>query len=277
MIDHYAVFGHPVKQSLSPLIHHFFAQSVACEIIYDKRDIEPGLFEQAVRAFFSEGGKGLNITVPFKETAFALAKKVTQRAQLAQAVNTLYLNAQNEVEGDNTDGVGFMRDIYQNHHCDFKNKNVVILGAGGAVRGILAPMLEKQPANVYVVNRTHEKAQGLAAYFSAHFPNVFALDSRECEQMFSEDKVDFLINGTSMGVSNQNIAIPFSTLSAHTFCYDLVYGKEQTPFLKMAEKLGAVQLCDGLGMLVEQAAEAFFVWRNVLPKTLPAIEMIKKL
>lgn len=262
MTDQYAVFGNPVEHSKSPRIHTLFARQTMQDMAYGKQHVELSDFIHAVREFIRHGGKGLNITVPFKEQAYALADTLSERAQKAGAVNTLAVQPDGSLYGDNTDGAGLLRDITVNLGWQITGKNILVLGAGGAVRGILAPLMVQQPASVIIANRTVEKAKQLAALFAAE-GNISACGFQDIPQQ----PFDIIINGTSASLSGNVPPLPVAAISAQTHCYDMMYGNELTPFLRWAEKMGAGFVADGLGMLVEQAAEAFCLWRGVMPQT----------
>ncbi|MBL4608853.1 MAG: shikimate dehydrogenase [Pseudomonadales bacterium] len=268
-MDRYGVMGNPIKHSLSPSIHRMFAETSEQNLCYEAMLVAEDAFKQAVEGFSDSGGKGLNVTVPFKEQAWQLATKRSQRAELAGAVNTLSF-VDGEIFGENTDGVGLVTDILNNHHGEIKGKRILIVGAGGAVRGILAPILAEQPAELVLVNRTVSKAEGLAEHFQhlgkIHPCGFDALDDRP---------FDCLINGSSASLGGQLPPLPSGCIAPHSWCYDMMYGAEPTPFNVWAEQQGAAKVMDGLGMLVEQAAEAFFIWRHVRPKTSPVLEALR--
>ena len=274
-MDRYAVFGYPIKHSLSPVIHQAFAESLGHHLTYEKKEIAVSDFSVAVESFFSSGGKGLNITLPFKGQAFSLAKRLSVRAERAGAVNTLCLAETGELYGDNTDGAGFIRDLCVNHQQSLQDKNIFILGAGGAVRGILAPILMESPKNVFIYNRTREKACDLVNLFKIDFPEISLVETDQLVDFCQHNPVDYLINGTSMGVVTQEVTLPFSALPHDLFCYDLVYSQLQTGFLKACQNMGAKKGCDGLGMLVEQAAEAFLLWRGTRPQTQSVMKRLR--
>lgn len=260
---HFVVIGSPITHSLSPEIHHYFAQQTHISLTYEKMLGDEQLFEQQVSDFFAVGGKGMNITLPFKERAFALAQKTTSRCQLAGAANTLWVK-NNQLHGDNTDGIGFIRDI--SRYIDLAGKNIVILGAGGAARGIIAPLLAMQPASLTVTNRSREKAVALQGAFPQI--NYVSLDKLS-------GKYEVIINATSAGLEGKTLFLPEQVMAQHPFCYDLSYDlKEDTPFVFYAKNHGCKAM-DGMGMLVEQAAEAFFIWNEVMPKTEPVLEHLR--
>ncbi len=260
-MDQYGVFGNPIAHSKSPDIHHFFAKSTLQSLTYSKLLGDVDTFELQVKEFFREGGKGLNVTVPFKERAFNLCDVVSPRAKQAGAVNTLLVGKNGQIFGDNTDGVGMVRDICENHGQSLTGKRVLVLGAGGAVRGVLEPLRNESPKEIVIANRTLSKAQVLAEHFSQEAISVIA---SEFDQVTGE--FDVIINGTSASLSGDLPPLPESVIHSDTWCYDMMYAKEPTVFLKWAYELGA-KGSDGLGMLVEQAAEAFFLWRMKRPDT----------
>jgi len=267
MTDKYAVFGNPIGHSKSPAIHRQFAEQTGQALSYEKQLVDKQGFEAAADAFFNSGGKGLNITVPFKQDAYAYVARTTPRARRAGAVNTLSLEADGTVLGDTTDGVGLVNDIKDNLGWDIRHKRVLILGAGGAVRGVLEPLLEEQPQHVVIANRTVDKALQLAKGF-AEFGYLLGCGF----DMLGEQQFDVIINGTSAGLQGELPPLPDSLIDAKsaTACYDMLYGAEPTPFVQWAQQRGA-QASDGLGMLVEQAAESFALWRGVRPQTAPVI------
>lgn len=262
MTDRYAVFGNPIAHSKSPQIHRWFAEQTAQDIRYDALLAPLDGFASTVRAFFSTG-QGANVTLPFKEEAYRLADELTDRARCAGAVNTLKRLSDGRLLGDNTDGAGLVADL-NSAGFPLTGQRLLILGAGGAVRGVLAPLLAQQPALLIIANRTEDKAVQLAEAFSRLGP-IQAMGFSALHQPF-----DLIINGTSSSLSGERPAIAESCIqSGHTRCYDMMYGKEPTVFNQWATQLGAAQTLDGLGMLVEQAAEAFWLWRGVRPNTAP--------
>ncbi|NRB37371.1 MAG: shikimate dehydrogenase [Pseudomonadales bacterium] len=260
MTDQYAVFGNPIEHSKSPEIHTFFAEQTQQDLEYSKQLVELDGFSSAVAAFKAAGGKGINITVPFKLEAYELADRLSQRARQAGAVNTLILHDDSTVEGDNTDGIGMVNDIVENHGWPMAGKIILVLGAGGAVRGVLGPMLAQKPAKIIIANRTLEKAQQLATAFS----KIGCIEALGFDEIPAES-VDMVINGTSASLSGDIPPVPAAIIGVDTACYDMMYGKEYTAFLQWAQQQGATKLADGLGMLVGQAAEAFTLWRKVRP------------
>lgn len=265
--DQYAVFGNPVGHSLSPRIHAMFAQQTGQAMRYTA--ICPPLdgFAAAVAAFAAQGGRGANVTVPFKEEAFRLAQALTPRAQAAGAVNTLSFaqdGSSGNISGDNTDGAGLVRDITVNLGRGLRGARILILGAGGAARGVILPLLALRPTAIFIANRTAEKAVRLAADFQVDGGGFDALDSRA---------FDLVINATSTGLTDAVLPTPTSVFASGALAYEMVYGRN-TPFMQAASAAGA-QVADGLGMLVEQAAEAFFVWRGVRPQTAPVLAALR--
>ena len=267
--DRYAVFGHPIKHSKSPRIHRMFAEQTGQALDYCAVEVPAEQFETAVAAFFAEGGKGLNCTVPLKELAWRYAEHKTERAQLSKAVNTLALQADGSLLGDNTDGVGLVSDLTVNRGIALAGIRILILGAGGASRGIISPILEQLPQTLVIANRTEDKAVKLAAEFQAKATITgCGFDGLENQQF------DLILNATSASLSGQLPPLPVGLLAAGGNCYDLAYGNEPTAFVRWGRENHAANSLDGLGMLVEQAAEAFFIWRGVRPATPPVIELL---
>ncbi|MCK9990304.1 MAG: shikimate dehydrogenase [Rugosibacter sp.] len=270
--DRYAVFGHPVAHSLSPRIHAMFAAQTAQAMHYEAICAPLDGFAAAVKAFIAAGGQGANVTVPFKIEAFALAQQLTPRAKAAGAVNTLSFHGAaegREIAGDNTDGAGLVRDITHNLGVPLAGKRILILGAGGAARGVILPLQNEAPAAIVIANRTAATARALA--------DAFASAGHQCAlvgggfELLAGQAFDVVINATSAGLTDA--VLPAPTFSPGALAYEMVYGR-QTRFMQAARVAGAAQagqvrVADGLGMLVEQAAEAFFVWRGVRPETAP--------
>ena len=269
MSDQYAVFGNPIEHSKSPAIHTLFAQQTSEDIRYDRQLVALDRFDEDVRHFFQEGGKGLNVTVPFKLEAFSLAHTLTERAQTAWAVNTLWLDHEGHLNGDNTDGVGLVDDITTNHGWAITAKRVLILGAGGAVRGVLQPLLAEGPSEVVIANRTASKAQELAEAFNA-YGKISGSGYDQISGAF-----DLIINGTSASIGGELPPIPVTAIGANCACYDMMYGAAPTVFLAWAREHGCERLADGLGMLVGQAAESFAIWRGVKPEIAPVIAAVR--
>lgn len=265
----FAVFGNPISHSKSPLVHGLFAKEFGINIEYRAVHVDIGGFEQAVSGFQANGGNGLNVTVPFKLNAWKLADQLTDRARLAGAVNTLTLD--DVVKGDNTDGAGLVKDIETNLGVPFVDTNILIVGAGGAVRGILSPILELRPKLLVIANRTKGKADALTKIFS-DVGNVKASALDEADS----DLYDIIINATSTGIHGELPQISPRIFENSKLVYDLVYGKHPTRFMEWAKENGVDQIADGLGMLVEQAAESFNVWHGVMPQTSPVIQAVRK-
>jgi shikimate dehydrogenase len=269
MTDHYAVFGDPIKHSKSPRIHSLFAQQTQQDLDYVAQQVPAETFVTVANDFFANGGKGLNCTVPLKELAWQYADQLTERARLAKAVNTLVKQADGSILGDNTDGIGLVNDLISNHQIQLAGKRILILGAGGATRGIILPLLDCQPAQISIANRTVSKADALVADFAAQ-GRLTALGF----EALAGQQFDLVLNATSASLSDQLPPLPADLLAANACCYDLAYGNLPTTFVKWALAHGAAQSLDGLGMLVEQAAEAFFIWRGVRPATTDVIALL---
>jgi shikimate dehydrogenase len=268
--DRYAVMGNPVAHSKSPQIHAAFAHQFGHRIEYTRILVDVGGFAQAVGQFAASGGKGLNVTVPFKQDAFRLADHLSERAQLAEAVNTLKFEADGRLFGDNTDGAGLVHDIEHNLGVSFKDKQVLVLGAGGAVRGVLDPILRHHPARVLIANRTVARGRDLAARFKVHGPvEACGFDALKGQHF------DIVINGTSASLKGELPPLPDTLLKRGAIAYDMMYGDKPTPFMDWAVLHGAEKVVDGLGMLVEQAAESYFLWRGVRPETRSVIEKMR--
>ncbi len=267
----YAVFGNPIKQSKSPAIHARFAEQCGESMQYRAVRVELGDFDRAATDFFQGGGAGLNVTVPFKHDAFEFAGELSQRAQRAGAVNTLAQREDGSIFGDNTDGVGLVRDMIANLGWAVQGQRVLLLGAGGAARGVLEPLSRERPAELLVVNRTAEKAAGLAG----EFRDVGPVEGGGFE-LIGERQFDLVINATSAGLSDEMPALPASLLTERSCCYDMVYGPDPTAFMRWAAHHAAWAVADGLGMLVEQAAESFYIWRHVRPETRSVIHQLRE-
>ena len=264
----YAVMGHPIEHSLSPKLHAKFAQDLGLSLSYDAIDVPVDNFPLSVKRFF-EVGDGLNVTLPFKQQAFEMADTVSERARLAQSVNTLWIGADRQLYGDNTDGVGFVTDLVHNLNIPIKQQRILVMGAGGAVRGVLKPLLDAEPACITLVNRTHERAKDLAARFSAFGP-VHAMRMQSLSTSY-----DLVINGTSSGFTGQIPLIPSAVIDSTTSVYDMAYGEKAEGFIQWALSEGTEQAFDGLGMLVEQAAEAFRIWHGVRPCTKNMVQYLR--
>jgi shikimate dehydrogenase len=271
MTDLYAVIGNPVEHSRSPLIHAEFARQTRQPVSYGKLYAEIAGFEAVVQRFREEGGRGVNVTVPFKHRAYALASIRSRRAEEAQAVNTLSFEADG-IKADNTDGVGLVRDLTRNLGCAIQNRRVLVMGAGGAAYGVCGPLLDAGPATLVVANRTPDKAMDLATRFAGLFPAAPEVTGAGYAELEGRE-FDLVINATSAGLSGEMPALPAGVFAPGALAYDLVYGKD-TPFLALAARAGA-RAADGLGMLVEQAAESFYLWRGMRPDTAPVIELLR--
>ena len=263
----YAVIGNPVRHSRSPQIHLHFAKLTRQLLQYEMIEAPVDGFEKAAKRFIGQGGCGLNVTIPFKLAAYALASENTLRAKLAGAVNTLSFRA-GVIYGDNTDGIGLLNDIIKNRGFSIARKRVALLGAGGAARGALFPLLQEKPAQLWIINRTAEKARTLAAQFS-EYGNISV--------GYPKQHFDLVINATSASLQKEMPWVDETWFDKNTLAYDMMYGQNALPpFLAFAKKHKA-QLANGLGMLVEQAAESFYVWRGIHPPTAPVLEKLRGL
>lgn len=271
MSDRYAVMGHPISHSRSPFIHGQFAEQLAMDIEYSAIDVAPGSFVQAVQTFQQQGGNGLNITVPYKQEAWELVNERSHRAELAGAVNTIKFNDDGSLYGDNTDGIGLLRDLAMNLDIRLHQKRILVLGAGGAVRGVLVPLLEQGPKKLTLANRSVDKAVELAKIFGSISPVQPCGFADLGGQHF-----DIIINGTAASLGGDIPVIPASVCEGCELVYDMMYAKEPTPFMVWARQQGVDLVSDGLGMLVEQAAESFSVWRGILPDTAPVIAAVRQ-
>ena len=269
--DQYGVVGHPVSHSWSPFIHGLFARQTQQNLVYRLHDVAPARFRSHVLEFFARGGRGLNVTVPHKLAAAELANELSPRAERAGAVNTLALRDEHHIAGDNTDGAGLIQDLKANLKVTIANRRVLIVGAGGATRGVLAPLLQEKPAELVIANRTAARALELVEDFG----DLGAL--RHCA--FDElppHAFDLIINATSAGLTSEVPAISAATIGAGTICYDMTYGKDSTPFVRWALEHGCSRAEQGWGMLVEQAAESFLLWRGVRPDTAPVLATLER-
>ena len=270
MSDRYAVMGHPIAHSRSPWIHACFATATGEDLRYEAIHVQPGEFDAAVSVSRAAGGRGLNVTLPFKQEAWALADRRTPRAERAGAVNTLWFEGEH-IGGDNTDGVGLVRDIGVNLGWPLGGRRVLLLGAGGAARGVLEPLLAARPAEVVIANRTETRAHELAARFTT-LGNLRGSAFAALDGGF-----DLLVNATSASLQGEVPALPDGVLGADAACYDMMYAAGPTAFLRWAKAAGATRLTDGVGMLVEQAAESFARWRGVRPPTGAVIAGLREL
>jgi shikimate dehydrogenase len=269
MTDRYAVIGHPVAHSKSPAIHAAFARQTGQRLVYEKLEAPlEGFIETAADFFAMGGGAGCNVTVPFKSVALGFANVVTDRAAHAGAANTLWLD-DDGVHADNTDGVGLVSDLKR--HTPLAGKHILLLGAGGAARGVIAPLLSEKPASLTIANRSADKAMTLAQHFQEACP--IAVHGVGFDAL--DQAADIVINATSASLAGVGLPLPASLWRRDTVAYDMMYGKDETPFLLQARDAGVSLRLDGLGMLVEQAAEAFFIWRGVRPDTQPVLEALR--
>jgi shikimate dehydrogenase len=264
MTDRYGVIGHPISHSKSPVIHRLFASQTGEDISYEAFDIAPEDLESRLRAFHKEGLRGVNVTVPHKETVAGLVHQLTDRAHLAGAVNTVTIAADGRLDGDNTDGVGLLTDLGANLDVDLRDSRILVLGAGGATRGIVPGLLGSGPQSLCIANRTIERARALAEGF-ARLGTITACRFDE----LAEQRFDLVINATSAGLHGELPPFPRSMLDPDCVCYDLSYAMSETPFVAWANYHGVKRVHQGWGMLVEQAAESFFIWRGVRPDTQP--------
>jgi shikimate dehydrogenase len=275
MSDRYVVIGHPVAHSQSPEIHAMLAAQTGQDIVYEKLLAPVDAFAGAVREFIAEGGQGANVTVPFKLEAYELADEVSERARHARAANTLKFDG-GRIYAENTDGVGLVRDINLNLGVAPEGKRVLLMGAGGASRGVLLPLLEASPAILVIANRTVEKAMQLA-HSNQHQPQAaHTVLSGAGFADLAGQQFDIVINATSSSLSDEIPPLPDDLFAPGGLAYDMMYGKGLTPFLSYAQAQDAALLADGLGMLVEQAAESFRIWRGVRPDTQPVMRALRK-
>ena len=270
-MDKYVVFGNPIAQSKSPLIHTLFARQTAQPMVYTAELAPVDGFREAADNFFATGGRGCNITAPFKEDAYRYASQLTERAKLAGAVNTLKKLDDGAILGDNTDGEGLVQDLLQNQ-VELSGQRILLVGAGGAARGVILPLLKQKPQELVITNRTLEKAEQLAELFSP-YGNIKAVALDALEQ----PKFDVIINSTSAGLTGQLPAISERLITSSVTCYDMVYGSEITAFNRWALDLGAGKALDGLGMLVGQAAESFMLWRGIRPGAKQVLRELRRL
>lgn len=270
-IDKYAVFGNPIKHSKSPAIHAAFARQFGRELQYRAVLVKPDGFEAAARKFFAGGGAGLNVTLPFKRDAFDFADRLSPRALRAGAVNTLSRAEDGCIEGENTDGIGLVRDMVANLGWAIRGLRILILGAGGAARGVLEPLLREKPRQLLVVNRTAQKAEQLAREFAEIGPVTGGAYSLVRDSAF-----DLIINASSAGLSGEAPSLPGSVLTERSCCYDMIYSAKPTAFMRWAAHHAAWAVADGLGMLVEQAAQSFYLWHHLRPETGPVIREVRE-
>ena len=270
-VDQYGVFGHPVGHSFSPFIHGVFARDTGQQMSYRAYDVEPQELGSRVQEFFGGGGRGLNITLPHKVAAVEVVQELTARAAHAAAVTTLVLQDDNIILGDNTDGAGLVRDLCDNLGLVVTQRRLLILGAGGATRGVLAPLLGLQPAIAVIANRTPERAEALAAAFAD-----LGVTQGVGFAYVGDTPFDLIINATSASLSGDIPPIPAGAVGPETVCYDLAYGRSAMAFVRWAQQSGCALAVQGLGMLVEQAAESFRLWRGVRPATAEVLAALKQ-
>ncbi len=269
--ERYAVLGNPVAHSKSPRIHVLFAHQFRHRLEYLAIQVDPGGLAQAIEQFRANGGKGVNITIPFKQDAYRLVDHMSERAQLAGAVNTIKFEPDGRLFGDNTDGTGLIHDITHNLGFTLRDKHVLVLGAGGAVRGVAGPLLKQHPARLVIANRTVSRARDLVAAFAG----VGRIEACSFEELRGKH-FHAVINGTAASLKGELPPLPDNLFAHHALAYDMMYGEHATPFMEWAARHGAERVVDGLGMLVEQAAESYFVWKGVRPQTKPVIEALRK-
>jgi shikimate dehydrogenase len=267
----YAVFGNPVAHSKSPRIHQLFAAQTGQNIVYEALLAPLDGFARALADFQARGGRGANVTVPFKQEAWALANERSPRAQRAGAVNTLVLRDDGSRYGDTTDGLGLVRDLCINHGVDLAGQRVLLLGAGGAARGVLEPLLAERPQQLVIANRTLAKAEDLVRTFA----DLGTLRASSFEALAGAS-FDVIINATAAGLHGTVAPLPAGIIAPRACAYDMMYGDQPTDFVRWAHRHGASRAYDGLGMLVEQAAEAFYLWRGVRPETAPVIAQLRE-
>ena len=270
-LDEYAVMGNPITHSKSPRIHSLFAEQTGEMVHYTAIQVDPGGFQQAVAHFIATGGKGLNITVPFKQEAWQRVDSRSSRAERAGAVNTIKIEAEN-LFGDNTDGIGLVNDLVRNNAITLKGKRILLMGAGGAARGVLAPLLQQDPAQIVIANRTASRARDLAKEFS----DLGDVQGCGYGAALAGLQFDVLINATAASLQGKLPSLPDGIVANRGACYDMMYAARPTTFMNWASQHGAARVLDGLGMLVEQAAESFYVWRGIRPDTQPVIEALRQ-
>lgn len=268
--DRYAVIGHPIAHSLSPRIHALFAEQARQQLLYEALDVTSERLRSTVQEFFASGGRGLNVTIPHKRAVMSLIARLSARAERAGAVNTVALEAGQRLYGDNTDGVGLVRDLTRNLRLSLHQRRILLLGAGGAARGVIGPLLSESPRELAIANRSPERARELAdAWSQAGGVRAVALEKLEAEQF------DLIINATPPTAATPSAALRPGRLAPDVLCYDLAYGARESPFLCWARESGSMKRHDGLGMLVEQAAESFHLWRGVHPATAPVLAALR--
>ena len=266
----YAVLGNPIKHSKSPQIHTLFSEQTGIALEYQAIEVPINEFASYVKLFSSQGGKGLNITVPFKEDAYFLCTTLTDRAEVSGSVNTLRFDNDMNIYGDTTDGQGLLNDLVANHNIRLEDKSILILGAGGTVKSILERLLEQKTKEIIIVNRTISRAKDLEKKFGKkNYVRAYSYND------LPNHSFDIIINGTSLSLSAEIPPISKTNINENTFCYDLMYSDKETAFTKWAIENGALKATDGLGMLVEQAAESFMFWHGTKPDTMPIIKVLR--
>jgi len=271
MFDKYVVIGNPIEHSLSPLIHTHFAKATGEKTSYEKVLAPLDRFDACIKVLQQQGVKGANVTAPFKGQAFALMDECSERARIAGAVNTITFMPDGKLVGDNTDGVGLIKDIQQNLKFNLCNKSILIIGTGGAAHGILLPLLQQQPKSLTITNRTFQKSKQLAEQFQQS-GNIAAAEITSLDDL----SFDVVINTTSIDIDFKQLGLASSIIEPHSFCYDINYSNNTTSFLRWCESCGTDQTHDGIGMLVEQAAAAFAIWRDKTPETRKSIAELKE-
>ncbi len=270
-INHYLVVGNPIAHSRSPQIHSAFAKQLGDEIVYDKVEVELGGFAKFADQFKNSGGQGMNVTVPFKIDAYNYVDRVDEHARAAAAVNTIKFSVGGQSHGFNTDGIGLLRDLTNRHHVDLQGKHVLLIGAGGAAQGALLPLLQAGIRRLTLMNRTLEKAQKLLQ--QPEFTKVgVELSARPLNAL--DEPADLVINATSFGLGDEPVPLQ-PHLVNNAFCYDMSYGPG-AKFCRWAASAGVVSSVDGLGMLVEQAAQSYFIWHGHHPQTQPVYDLLRR-
>jgi shikimate dehydrogenase len=273
-MDQYAVIGHPIGHSLSPRIHTLFAQATAQALSYTAIEAPLDGFAATVDAFRARGGRGLNVTIPFKIEACAYADELSERARIAGAANALAFDGPH-CRADNFDGVGLLRDITVNLGQPLSARRVLLLGAGGAARGVLQPLLQAQTARIFIANRSADKATALVKRLAELGLGVGVLAAGGWQEAEADGPYDVIINATAASLEAEPLPLAEALFAPHTLAYDMMYGKGETPFMQQARAAGAGRVSDGLGMLVEQAAETFAWWRGVRPHTQPVLQALR--
>ncbi len=267
--DRYAVIGHPIAHSLSPRIHALFAEQTRQPLLYGALDVTPAQLRSSVQAFFASGGRGLNVTIPHKQAVIALLERQSARAERAGAVNTITVEPDQRLYGDNTDGFGLVRDLTLNLRLSLQRRHILLLGAGGAARGVIGPLLAESPREIVIANRTPERARDLARWWSKS-GSVRAMALEELDTSV----FDLIVNATP-ATAAAPVPSSLGKLAPEVTCYDMAYGTSESAFLRWARESGAARRHDGLGMLVEQAAESFHLWRGVRPQTAPVLAALR--